>query len=369
MRIDLNDLTKLKNLDNGLENINISQTSGGFISLLKGNGLTPYQGSVEFDDPESADKTFSPHYDQHIKPFVQKFEDKRISSLKKVRKWSLRLIPVAIIATIAAIGICLKADLGETGLKFLGALWILMMLIIVGVIYTPIHLYKSDVKGVIFPKVFSFFGDYTYLPKGGLSITSLKSSDIIPSYDREKTEDYVKGEYKGVSLELTEAHLEDKRRNSKGNTYYVTIFKGIFVCLSMNKNFSGKTIIKKDSGVIGNWFTDKFNGLDKVSLEDPVFEKMFEVYSDDQIEARYLLTTSFMERLLKLSELLGGKGVQASFYDDKFLMMIPSGKDRFETSSIFIPATFEEDINTILAEMNEIFQIVDILKLNQKIGL
>ena len=76
-----------------------------------------------------------------------------------------------------------------------------------------------------------------------------------------------------------------------------------------------------------------------------------------------------MERLLKLTALFGEKEIQASFYDDKFLIMIPSCKNRFEAGSIFSPATFEEEINTILAEMNEIFQIVDTLKLNQNIGL
>ena len=76
-----------------------------------------------------------------------------------------------------------------------------------------------------------------------------------------------------------------------------------------------------------------------------------------------------MERLLKLTALFGEKEIQASFYDDKFLIMIPSRKNRFEAGSIFSPATFEEEINTILAEMNDIFQIVDTLKLNQIIGL
>ncbi len=88
----------------------------------------------------------------------------------------------------------------------------------------------------------------------------------------------------------------------------------MFILLDMNKNFSGKTIVKRDTGIIGNWFTKKFRRkldsyasrsklLKSVKLEDPIFEKKFEVYSSDQVEARYLLTTSFMERILELSNL------------------------------------------------------------------
>lgn len=38
---------------------------------------------------------------------------------------------------------------------------------------------------------------------------------------------------------------------------------------------------------------------DVVRLEDPEFEKIFVVYSSDEVEARYILSTSFMERLVE----------------------------------------------------------------------
>ena len=37
-------------------------------------------------------------------------------------------------------------------------------------------------------------------------------------------------------------------------------------------------------------------------MEDPEFQKQFEVYCDDQITARYVLTPAFMQRLKKLNE-------------------------------------------------------------------
>ena len=349
-----------------LSTANFSGSAKGLCSLLFKGVPESDISNVSFNDPEDSEQPFAPYYDEQIKPSVLGFEIKRLESLKKVRSRSLLAIPLAIIGigalTFAFISQMLAFDyyVGGSFVCVVGAIW---------VISAPITSYKSDVKSQIFPKIFQFFGDFTYSENGGLSIQSLKPSDIVPSYDTESTEDYIKGDYKGVSLELTEACLQNESRDSKGNRRTTTVFNGLFVLLSMHKNFKGKTIIKKDAGAIGNWFKKKFSKLENVQLEDPEFEKKFEVYSDDQIEARYLLTTSFMERLLKLEKLLAAKGLQASFYDDKLLIMIPSKENRFETASVFIPATFEEDINIILAEMDEIFQIVDVLKLNQNIGL
>ena len=47
----------------------------------------------------------------------------------------------------------------------------------------------------------------------------------------------------------------------------------------------------KDSGWL-NLFK-KIGWPERVKLEDVSFERQFEVFSDNQIEARYLLTTAF----------------------------------------------------------------------------
>jgi hypothetical protein len=49
--------------------------------------------------------------------------------------------------------------------------------------------------------------------------------------------------------------------------------------------------------------------------------------------------------------------------------MIPLRKKYFDTGSIFEPATFTQEIQSILHEMNVIFKIIDELKLNEKTGL
>lgn len=121
--------------------------------------------------------------------------------------------------------------------------------------------------------------------------------------------------------------------------------------------------------MIGKWLRDRFSKLENVNLEDPEFESVFEIYSSDQVEARYLLTSVFMERLLSLSRAFGSERIQCSFYDDRLLMMIPVRRDLFEPGLIFKVEDFVDDSKSLLKEMNLIFQIINILKLDQNIGM
>jgi hypothetical protein len=77
----------------------------------------------------------------------------------------------------------------------------------------------------------------------------------------------------------------------------VVCFQGLFFIADFNKHFSGRTRVRlRDWSFIG--------ALDdaEVELEDPRFAKAFAVDSTDQVEARYLLTPDFCERLLALNE-------------------------------------------------------------------
>ena len=147
-----------------------------------------------------------------------------------------------------------------------------------------------------------------------------------------------------------------------------TVFDGVIVILSMNKKFKGQTVVKKDYGWLGNKFT-RPSGLQRLRLEDPVFERKFEVYSDNQIEARYLLTTAFMERLLRLKQAFRGKKIECSFFDHQLMIAISTSENMFETSSFFHSAFDKKRMDRAFEQFCSVREIVDILKLNQQLGM
>jgi hypothetical protein len=160
--------------------------------------------------------------------------------------------------------------------------------------------YRRLYKQRVLPELAKRFGDLTYRPASDRNVVATIGR-ILKDYDRVKAEDEIAGTYHGMAVSIVEARLEsgagDKTR---------VIFDGLLIELTLPRNLSGTTVIMPDGGLVGNlgaqWRSD---GLQRVRLEDPRFEKLYEVYSTDQIESRALLTPAFMERFMGLARLSG----------------------------------------------------------------
>lgn len=332
--------------------------------------------------PEGIAGDIHAHYADYIQPHCAQFEHARLDAfaLCESRKPLGYMGMAAAMALVIGLSILFPEDSdgdpSAPGFLIFGA--VACFFVWMWVQY-PKSQYRKSIKQDIFPHVFSFFGtDYSYdADASSVTVEALKPSGIIPRYNSggDSNEDLVRGSYQDVALEFFESQLVSGSGKNRR-----TVFRGMFITLSMNKNFHGHTIVKRDLGKLGNFFGDKFSKLDNVKLEDPVFEEQFEVYSSDQVEARYLLTPAFMERLLHLESVIGGvkknskkakrrSGIQVAFYENKLLLMISTGKDRFEVGNINEPVTFIEDINTILSEMKDIFAIIEHLKLHEQTRL
>ena len=323
-----------------------------------------------FPEEKDYEIGFSDHYNKYLKDKVERFEENRISTLKEARK--RLIIWLFYIFFTSFIVYFLYKNFLELNRDIVA--FTTLILVSIGVaapffwIFSPIWSYEENIKKEIFPNVLNFFGDFKYHIETKKSVKEYYATELIPKHDTEIAEDHITGTYKDIKVDLFETKLS-KDSDENSSTTLNTVFDGIIVELSMNKSFSGKTVVKKDFGTVGNWFINKSTSLKKVKLEDPIFEKMFEVYSDDQVEARYLLTVTFIERLKELVENFGGKSIQCCFYNNKLLMMIPIEKDLFETGSIYEAEDFIDDSKSLLKELSLIFNIIDTLKLNMKINL
>ena len=328
-----------------------------------------------FPEEKDYEIGFSDHYNKYLKDKVERFEENRISTLKEARK--RLIIWLFYIFFTSFIVYFLYKNFLELNRDIVA--FTTLILVSIGVaapffwIFSPIWSYEENIKKEIFPNVLNFFGDFKYHIETKKSVKEYYATELIPKHDTEIAEDHIVGTYKQIKIDLFETQLSRKvkYKDSNGNTStrQKTVFNGLILELSMNKSFGGKTVVKKDSGTVGNWFIKKSTSLKKVKLEDPNFEKMFEVYSDDQVEARYLLTVTFIERLKELVENFGGKSIQCCFYNNKLLMMIPIEKDMFEPGSIYEAEDFIDDSKSLLKELSLIFSIIDTLKLNMEINL
>lgn len=307
---------------------------------------------------------------QKVKPDLNALEKLRLVKLR-VYKWRKKIaIPVsAVVLPVTGyldyllLWLQRGNDDGGAGLTFLVA----------GAIYwwvtQPKREYARGYKEKILPKLSKMFGDFIYEADGCILMDKIKPSKILPSYDRCHSEDYFKGTYKGVEMEFSEIKLTEQQGSGK-NRRTVTKFKGLVILLNMQKKkFYGHTTLQKDAGKISEWFKEKSSKMKRARMADPEFEKIFDAYTTDQVEARYLIDPLMIEDLKALQEEYDGKSMQAAWYDSKMLVMISSNHNHFEPAKITVPATDPESVLNMKHEIGQILGIVDRLDLYDPIAL
>ena len=230
--------------------------------------------------------------------------------------------------------------------------------------------YDSNFKDMIVkPLVRSLGESFEYYQYKHISFNAFSKSELISEADNISGDDYVRGKINGVKIEFSDVVGLKK---TSGESEYKSFFNGFFIRSSFNKSFHGKTFVLPDNSqttfgaLVGNWLQSKTSSKGElVKMDNHQFEKEFVVFSSDQIEARYILTPSMMERLLEFKK----KCVHPfsiSFIDDCIHIVIDTGKDNFEPilfqSLLDYDVAIQYFINIYLASA-----VVNDLKLNEKL--
>jgi hypothetical protein len=210
----------------------------------------------------------------------------------------------------------------------------------------------------------------------GLSERNFIDSQLFSQRpDRYKSQDQVFGAAGKTKFSFSEVHAEYKTVTQTKNgrrEHWHTILKGIVFLADFNKNFNGVTVVRpKDMGAaIGAWISEKIpifssSGTDVVKLESVDFCKAFITHSTDQVEARYILTPSMMERLCELNNKTR-ETISVSFTDSYVYIAFPLSKDYFEPpvfKSLLDAKFLEEDLEVI----RFMYGIISELDLNTRI--
>ena len=242
-------------------------------------------------------------------------------------------------------------------------IWFLVICAVnMGIVYqTHFDKFKSQVKKILMATICGFLGlEYSDKPSGRVRIKTFVDIDLIRpySYSESTIEDEITGTYNGVDFAMVEAKLKE-RIVRKGNKRTALVFKGTLATYTFPKKFHGITRVHR------RYVNMDFLGDsdDRVLLEDPEFEAMFDVYSTDQIEARYILTPGFMDKIKDMEREVSG-AVQLAFHDDRLYIALESETDQFEAGSMFSNLADPERASRIAREIHTLFMIPDTLDLD-----
>jgi hypothetical protein len=204
-----------------------------------------------------------------------------------------------------------------------------------------------------------------------------------PDPDRYRGEDYIEGVIDKTDIRLSELHTEYRQvtYDSKGRRreHWVTIFRGLFISADFHKHFHGVTLVLPDTeqswlGGFGQWLQSISAKLgnqpgELVKMEDPEFERLFKVFSTDQVEARYILTPNLIRRIVEFRKKTNSP-IRLSFIASRVFVAIPTYHNYFEPPSLFAPADKLLDPATLaeyFEELKFVLAVVDELNLNTRI--
>ncbi len=179
---------------------------------------------------------------------------------------------------------------------------------------------------------------------------------FFSAFNREHWEDEVRGIHNGQNFTICESHLKYKTSGKNSSTR--TVFHGQIMIVDYPREFLGKTVLRRDAGVM-NRFGKPGKEFHQVGLVSMEFEKIYEAWSTDQVEARELLDPIVLERFQELERLFQGKVLQAAFSEGKLLIALSTG-DRLNIGSMLKPLEGRGRVETILHEFDVIFDLIDV---------
>lgn len=295
---------------------------------------------------------------QKLAPTLQVLENKRKELLRKGRSEGLIYAAVFLVVGVIAL-LILKLE----GIFGPIVIVVISVIILITCINNKSKIFSSFYKEEVVDEIIhAFCPNATYSPNNGVGEDLFRNSGLFTFPDRYHAEDLIEGCLDKTSFICSEVHAEERRARSTKNGvqyYWEDIFKGFLFIADFHKEFQGETTILRNS-----FFKVKM-GASRVKMENPDFEKVFDVFSTNQIEARYLITPSMMERMLKLDSNFK-KGVTISFRNSTILVAIPDSKNRFEAdvwSSLNDMSILKSDFSVL----QSLLDIVEELNLNTRI--
>jgi len=164
---------------------------------------------------------------------------------------------------------------------------------------------------------------------------------MLPTHDKATLEDAWWGEVGGRPFRLHEAKLTEERGSGKSRRT-VTVFQGAIMSVGFARSFSGTTLIERNGqhdGLLGLFGRKRDSAeigglpLTRMDMVDPRFNDEFDVWTNDPVEAQYLVHPEYVERLVALESAFTARKLRALFRDGELLVVFEAGNE-FETGSL-----------------------------------
>lgn len=220
--------------------------------------------------------------------------------VEKKRKLSLVLYAFSLIGAIVLLIILFTQDIE---IFYVGP--VMAVLVVAFIAATEIKTrIQPALAEAIMREIHSPGLEITYSQKAGIPEKYFRHADFIKHYDVYKSFDFILGKLEDRDFILSGAVIKNRSKTAPEEEPKV-IYEGIFGITDFKNEDNIEMIIAPDiqNKFLNGIFEDmkKALGGDKkvVRLENPEFERFFEVYSNDQVASRKIITLVFMEKMVE----------------------------------------------------------------------
>ena len=242
------------------------------------------------------------------------------------RRLSLRSSVIALI--VAVVGCPLGMAIGGSDQRDTAA-GMLILAAIAGLIACPwiVRAWQSFMRGRMVAAAVAGRADIRHIDGGSqrdastqalssdaFSLSAFLDSGLVEPFETAGVDHILTGVAQGVPFAVVEIALLD----AKG----YRMFGGVLASFQLSRPRPGLTIVTRDRGLLGNLLMHAGSGIERLPLEDPAFEGVFEVYGTDQVGGRVILTTTMLERLKALDEVAAAHGFACAFRDERLLIAL-----------------------------------------------
>ncbi len=252
-------------------------------------------------------------------------------------------------------------------IKFTPFYWIIIF-VIAFIRNIPIEnkKYQKSIKKILFPKLLTIFTNEIQHKHKLISAQIFDSSNLLKKKVSNRfPDDFFNGIYNNIEFNINEIELTNITSTPDNKSDITTLFKGIALNFTMSKS------ITKQIFIYSKKYKKTPKGYEKVELEDNKFCKKYNVFvqKGGQIEARYLLTTAFLDRFMQLQMSFKVKDLKCSVWDNNILFLLSTNKDLFEMNHLFGRIDDVHQYDHLFDEFASVLSFIDVLNLASKTGL
>lgn len=233
--------------------------------------------------------------------------------------------------------------------------------------------YQNRIKATLFSQLLHVFDkNIKYARNKKIPTACFEDSKLYNHTIQIRTDDDIfHGNYNDVEFIINETDFGYETRDSKGRRQYHSMFKGVAMHFKMNKQIKSRVLIMSKT-----FLNLAPHNFEKVELESCNFAKKYNVFveknslgGNGQIEARYLLNTAFMDRLMQIQTSFKTNKMNCSIIGNNMLIMLSTNKDLFEMNHLLGKIDDIKQYNHLFDEFASVLSFIEVLNLSSRTKL